>query len=311
MPDTMPVSSVTRETDLVTWSSDDLLAVLRDATNLRDDATLNAAGYLMKEACGRRLDIGYDVIARFAPFSGLGAWAVRAAAWCADSRVVDLLRKKLVLPKGSTEVDRMAVMAAQSLGHLRAREAAEEMLHLIPHLTGNEQALVIVAVEQAGDGSLAREFQALLADASDHNVFWLVRALRRWTGHSPAWPAAKTWQESMAIVRRQWGAIDLGQPPMPSAEFSITCETQASVSVVDGRDLLSLEGDEPNANCGWPEPSVSWTQFGHSLYRVGWNVCETCMVYLEQVGWSPSEAAELAQAARGALADVKRLSSPL
>jgi len=160
-----------------------------------------------------------------------------------------------------------------------------------------------IAIENIGDPSAAPRLQALLPTAPDWALYWLTRAIRRLTGHHPAPPENL---RDYAVIRETWQRLDLTTPPEPAVTWSRATASRVEATVANGRALFALAPDDTGGQGGWPEWDYSWQHADERLYRVG-NICDTCEPWLVHVGWSPKEAADLAQAVRDAVTDVQAL----
>jgi len=240
------------------------------------------------------------------------------ASLCNDSQAVrEALRAVLQSPPPAKRKPTGRILAAQALARLGDTGSADQIADLLSEAPCDVDVLefghVTVALEMLGEPTVASRLQGMLAGATDRQIYWLVRAIGRLTGHNPPLPDIdwKAEPDAFSVAYRQsWMQLDLSSPPQPRVAWVLSSDTVADIVVTDGRGVFALEPDDPAWESSWPEWDFSWRHDHQPVYETG-NSCSTCDIVLDRVGWAPDEAIRLAQAVRERVADVSSLDSAL
>jgi hypothetical protein len=267
-----------------------------------------------RAAAERELPVAAEILTHWIEVARPQSWprpgldAIAAARFNDDPQVLAALRNAL------SNVDSgFRVKAAEALADRGDKAAAPQIAHMLARLDDPHDGLLFgfatAALEKLGDPGVAPLLQDMIATASDRAIYWLVRAIRRLTGHCPALPEADD-ERFLDEVRTAWAGVDLSRPVEPRVIMTPMSSVRAEAVVDDGRDIFALEPDDRRIEATWPEWDFSWCHAGERLYGVG-SSCSTCEVVLQHVGWSPVAAYHLAQSVRQHVADVRTLDTAL
>lgn len=297
----VPMHTASDETliETIGWvAADDPRVGSSNDARVRGEQALN-------QAMRRNLALPADLVARLLRHPRHRDSAMGLAVWCLDRDTALTMLRPLV------DDAEARIGAAWALGRLRDTSSAERVLELLDEASDQDAPHLLVALARLDTPGVRRALARRARTVTSSEAYFLVRALRKLTGHSPllTTPTGSR-QDWLAAIRGYWRTADPMATVPPRVTWTLRARDSASAGVDQGRDVFGLDDQEPTRFSTWPLWFVSWTEAHEELYAVGSN-CGTCEVYLGRTGWAPGAARELAGGVRESMADVPALTPGL